>query len=197
MAPRWLLVSPKSVFDFPSILITPCFPDCAAFYGIRSYTVFSWCQGHRWLSLQPLLTALWSFLWTSLHCSPAQFHLLHKAFLTMQPVEISLDLSLYIFIYLSVLVLIAVCRIFSCSIRALSCCMQDLVPDQWLNHGPLHWQHTALAAGQPVTSLDLSLSVIYILHELTSDSVCTGILFNGGMVDYPKTIAECIETIYL
>ena len=46
----------------------------------------------------------------------------------MQPIEISLDLSLYIFTYLSVLVLIAVCRIFSFSIRALSCCVQDLVP---------------------------------------------------------------------
>ena len=39
--------------------------------------------------------------------------------------------------------------IFSCSIRALSCGMWDLVPRPGMEPGPLNWKHGVLAAGPP------------------------------------------------
>ena len=60
----------------------------------------------------------------------------------------------YLFIWLCQ-VLAAVCRIFSCGIQILSCCIWDLVP--WSNLGPLHWELGILATGLPRKPQKLNL----------------------------------------
>ena len=59
------------------------------------------------------------------------------------------------FWYTGSLIFLAACRVFSCSMKTLSCSMWIWLPDQGLNLGPLYWEVSVLAIGPPGKSLDV------------------------------------------
>ena len=81
--------------------------------------------------------------------------------------------SYYLFIIWLHRVLVAACRIFSCGMWILSCCMLDLVPEQGLNFGSLHWKHRVLATGPPEKSLLYFFDVTVVNCQVISNSFAT------------------------
>ena len=83
----------------------------------------------------------------------------------------SLKKNIYLFIWLR-WVLVATCRIFSCSMRTLSCSMWDLIPCWGIELGPLHWEHGVLATGPPGKSQLLLLTGKCVCCSLHSKQNC-------------------------